>query len=240
MLNSPDHLSMSGLLFKSRNYYESYPVIISCARSSSVRFPNKHIQVLNNGMTVIENLLDNVRKTSMLAVIAIPYEDFNSELHDHLRILQAKYEFCIYFGSKSDVLGRMTAAANALHKFCNIDPIIRVTADCPLASNSLIIDMHEGWKICDTPILSNVFPSRTFAKGLDVELISYEFINYLNGLNLTKEEREHVTKYVYDKKSDLVTEFSNNGKYDGNKSTSLCVDNPKDISIINRYLANRR
>lgn len=100
-----------------------------------------------------------------------------------------------YFrGAEMDVLSRYYGAA------CEYaaDIVVRVTSDCPLIDPDIVDDVIASYK--EIPDLidyaSNVFPERTFPRGLDVEVMAFEALVRATREDDNKAWREHVTVYL--------------------------------------------
>jgi spore coat polysaccharide biosynthesis protein SpsF (cytidylyltransferase family) len=99
----------------------------------------------------------------------------------------------VFRGDEKNILDRYVQCARQ-HTPENV---VRITGDCPLI-NPLIIDLViEEHELCNTDYTSNVFPIRTYPKGLDVEVMTYETLYYLWSQSLTDYEEEHVTAYIH-------------------------------------------
>src|SRR5581483_4678811 len=93
-------------------------------------------------------------------------------------------------GPLEDVLGRYVLAAREL----DADPVVRITADCPLADPGLVAEMLEVYRAA-SPLavyVSNVCPP-TFPDGLDVEIVARAALERADREGADPAEREHVT-----------------------------------------------
>lgn len=100
-----------------------------------------------------------------------------------------------YFrGPEEDVLARYHQAAIARRP----DAIVRITADCPLIDPASVDEVIAVYK--------NEFPQwdyvsnslqRTFPRGLDTEIFSFEALDKAAHHATNQNEREHVTVYLY-------------------------------------------
>ena len=115
------------------------PGIIIAARSGSSRFPRKHLQPFR-GTTVLRSCVDRCAATGLRVIVAAP--DFDN---DYYRVTEqgeiASY-FCLEDDElerigEADVLRRLVLAAES-H---DIDPVIRITGDCPLPEPALALEM---------------------------------------------------------------------------------------------------
>lgn len=163
------------------------------ARSTSTRLPGKSLEILDT-KTMTGHVLDasynaaryinrGTHKHGIEAVVAllVPNNDpLADQFNDHL----------IYEGSEHDVLSRYMLAVHDLQP----NYTVRLTGDCPLLSPPLISKhvmcaVKDGLDYC-----SNVTDGcRTFIDGWDVEVVSFELMNWLDKYATSKSDREHVT-----------------------------------------------
>lgn len=96
----------------------------------------------------------------------------------------------VFRGSESDVLGRVFGAAGA----ADADLVVRVTADCPLVAPEVIGSIVERAVSEDLDYASNTI-DRTFPRGLDVEVFTFESFERVHSESREPHHREHVTPY---------------------------------------------
>lgn len=98
----------------------------------------------------------------------------------------------VYRGELSDVLARYVGV---IQKW---DPqvVVRLTADCPLASALVIDHVISEFLASDSDYASNTL-TPTYPDGLDVEVVRSEVLQWLNESTNDLSEREHVTLGVY-------------------------------------------
>lgn len=95
-------------------------------------------------------------------------------------------------GSEEDVLDRYYQAAMK----SNSDVVIRITSDCPLIDWQLLDRMVNEFVDGDFDYISNVLTKRTYPRGLDVEVFSFEVLKKMWESCEEKREREHVTTRI--------------------------------------------
>ena len=98
----------------------------------------------------------------------------------------------VYRGSLDDVLGRFVGAIAAYGP----DTVVRLTADCPLASPSVIDAVIAHFMQSDVDYCSNTL-TPTFPDGLDVEVVRAKVLTEVAQITTDRAEREHVTLGVY-------------------------------------------
>ena len=98
----------------------------------------------------------------------------------------------VYRGSLDDVLGRFVGVIAAYAP----DTVVRLTADCPLASPCVIDAVIDHFIESDVDYCSNTL-TPTFPDGLDVEVVRARVLTEVAEMSTDPAEREHVTLGVY-------------------------------------------
>lgn len=198
------------------------------ARMSSTRLPGKILLPIM-GRPLLYYLVAQLRKmASNVKVVVLT----TTSPHD-----DSVVSFCnasnldYYRGSEEDVLGRYYHAAEKYPS----DLIIRITGDCPLIDPDLINQMIKIYQEADLPydLLSNVI-NRTFPRGQDIEIFSFDALKraYHNSQDVS--EREHVTMHFY-KNPSLYRLKSFEGGVDLSQYR-WTVDTIEDFRLIKRLL----
>lgn len=160
------------------------------ARMGSTRLPSKVMKPFC-GHPMIYWVIAGVSEAKRVDKIAVatstnPENDTLAEYIESLGI-------DVFRGSEANVLDRYIQCA----KQYNPENVVRITGDCPLI-NPIIIDLViEEHELCNTEYASNIFPRRTYPRGLDVEVMTYGTLYYLWSQSLTDYEEEHVTVYIH-------------------------------------------
>lgn len=158
----------------------------------------------------------------IVATTNLPEDDLVQEFCERNNIL-------FYRGSSEDVLSRYYEAAN---KF-KTDIVIRITSDCPVIDPLIVDNMLEYFftenQLSALDYLSNVLP-RTFPRGLDTEIISFNSLARSYNEATLQLEREHVTPYIYNHPEKFsIKYFVNEKNYSFHRWT---VDTEKDFRLI--------
>jgi len=97
-------------------------------------------------------------------------------------------------GSEDDVLDRYYRAALAF----KADVIVRITSDCPLIDSEIVdlVISEFSTYYPEVEYVSNTLV-RTFPRGLDVEVMSFEALKKAWQEDHNPAWREHVTPYIY-------------------------------------------
>ncbi len=197
--------------------------IIIQARMGSTRLPGKIMKkILNKPM--IDYLIERASKSKMIDDIIVATSDTkeNKELVDFLKAKSVKY----FIGDENDVLSRYYYTAK---KF-NIDNIIRVTADCPLIDATIIDDTVKKYYKDKVDYASNIFP-RSFPKGLDTEIFSFNSIEKAFNEANSLYDREHVTPYIRESGKFDISNISYEKDY---SYLRLTVDWEEDFKLISK------
>lgn len=163
------------------------------ARMGSERLPGKVLKSLH-GHSILHWVVSRVRQSQFISqvVLATTISPKDDEIVKACRELNVD----VYRGSENDVLERSYEAAVA-H---NADVIVRICSDCPLIDTSIIDTMLEYFivknKTSKLDYLSNTL-ERTFPRGLDAEIMSFNALKRAYEEGKQPAEREHVTPYIY-------------------------------------------
>ena len=197
------------------------PAIIVQARLESTRFPGKVMADIN-GKPMLHRILERLKKSRFIPTIIVATANEGIARYCAVHDLAAHY--IADEREKEDVLLRMTNAAH----FYQVNPIVRVTADCPLLDIDLIdrmfMEVKPGYDY-----ISNVI-RRSFPYGTDAEIIPKDVLFWLNRNTEELRHREHVTLWIrenFDKVSALSVENEEDYSY-----YDWRVDYPDDLEII--------
>jgi spore coat polysaccharide biosynthesis protein SpsF len=161
------------------------------ARMGSTRLPGKVLKpVLDKPLLfyLTERLARVKEADSFVILTSTKHED------DVIVAFCEKNEIPYFRGPEEDVLARYYHAALARHP----DAIVRITADCPLIDPKSVDDVISTYKN-EYPKWDYVSNSlqRTFPRGLDTELFSFDALEFAAKNAIDPSEREHVTMYMY-------------------------------------------
>lgn len=175
--------------------------IITQARSNNKRLHRKVLLEVGN-KTLLQYHLERLLVLDIPCIVAttIKKED------DKIVEIANSNGWGVFRGDELNVLSRFYKCA-LQNKF---DFIIRVTSDCPLID---IDSIRNGIEVLKTnmdkkTLISNTFPIRTFPKGMDFEIFSFELLEESFKNANQNEHKEHVTPYIYNdlnKKVNFVT-----------------------------------
>lgn len=165
--------------------------IYAQARMGSTRLPGK-IMMPVMGKPLLEYFVERllqVKEADQIAILTTtqPADKVIEEF------CQQKGITC-FRGPEEDVLTRYYQAAELFQP----NAIVRVTADCPLIDpdviNQVIRTYRDHFPAYD--YISNCL-ERTFPRGFDTEIFSFNALKIAYKEAKNPEEREHVTPYIY-------------------------------------------
>lgn len=200
------------------------------ARTSSKRFPKKVLAKIEK-KPMIWHIIQRVKLIPSVQQIALITSD---KKEDKILLKIAKDAGIIGFsGSLSDVLGRHYKCALEY----DADPIIRITADCPLIDSKIVEEMIKFYLEHDYDYVSNIL-KRTFPDGLDVEIFSLKVLQRMYNNAKLKLEREHVTMFIKNNiKKFKAFDFTNREDLSGFRWT---VDEKEDLRFVRKIYAEMR
>ena len=169
-------------------------IAILQARMTSTRMAGKVLAPLH-GQPMIVRQLERLRRAATLDGIVVatstdPSDDALVEALAKARPLIG--DVPVVRGPLDDVLGRFVLAMQA-HPG---DAVVRLTADCPLASPEVIDRVVTAFHASGADYVSNTMKA-TYPDGLDVEVVRASVLAEVAAEATDPPEREHVTLGVY-------------------------------------------
>lgn len=159
------------------------------ARMTSSRLPGK-VMSLVNGTPMIGIQISRIRQSrgldNLLVATTVNKED--DVLVEYLNSISVD----VYRGSITDVYSRFREITEKFQP----RSFLRMTADCPLVMPELIDEMIQDFLNIPTDYLSNTLVPM-YPDGLDLEIVDSGAFKKLKQLELSIEEREHVTIGIY-------------------------------------------
>ena len=167
------------------------------ARMGSSRLPGKVMRPIL-GKPMLWHIVTRVRLARSIneVVVAVPDDEGNQVLR----------RFCDdqgipwFAGSETDVLDRFQKAATQYRG----DPIVRITADCPLADPQLIdtlIELYWTGKYDHVGVAAGagaeLLREGRFPDGLDAECFSFDALDRAWREAVDPRDREHVTRFIW-------------------------------------------
>lgn len=201
-------------------------VCIIQARIGSTRLPGK-VLIPIMGKPMLQQVVERVAKSRLIDKIIIATT--HKPQDDPLAALCDASQWSYYRGSEDDVLDRYYQAAKQNHA----DVIVRITSDCPLIDPS-VLDLVVATFLSTAPTVdyaSNVVV-RTYPRGLDTEVFSFNALERAWSDDKAPNWREHVTPYIHQQpglfRLQHVVNPVDYSRY------RLTVDTPADMALIQR------
>jgi spore coat polysaccharide biosynthesis protein SpsF len=166
-------------------------VCIIQARTGSTRLPNKIFLDLE-GKSVLARVIERVKNSKLInkVVVASPDSSENDAIEEFIK--KDFPEVGVYRGSENDVLDRYYQAA----KRFNANIIIRITSDCPLIDARVLDKVIQAFIDKKVDYTANVLGKRTYPRGLDIEVFSFDALEKMWKEAKESDDREHVTLYL--------------------------------------------
>ena len=178
------------------------------ARMGSSRLPNKTMKLIDEKIPMLEQVIDQIKfcKEFDKIVVATTTNKEDNQIFDFVK----KLEIPCFRGSEKDLLDRYYMCA----KNFSLKTIVRITSDCPLIDPEITDKIVSEFKSNKYDFTSNTI-TRTYPRGLDVEVFSFTALEEAWKNAKLPSEREHVTQYI---------------KKSNNQSLCLNVENTNDLS----------
>jgi len=198
------------------------------ARMNSTRLPGKVLLPIDDNFTVLHHMINQLKYSKLINSIFIATTNLPD---DDIIVEEAKKLNLKYFrGDSDDVLDRYYRCAK---KF-NCKNIIRLTSDCPLIDPEIIDEMITNYKSENFDFFTNVL-NRTFPIGTDVEIFSFNVLEYMWNNATLSSEREHVTLFVKNQKTDYkIGNFENSEDL---KNIRITLDRKEDLILIRKIIS---
>lgn len=161
------------------------------ARMGSTRLPGKVLADIA-GQPMLARVVNRAMRTKSISDVVVATTEHATD--DAVVDLCKEWGWHSFRGSEEDVLDRYYQSALAFEA----DIIARITSDCPLIEAE-IIDRVAGELLRrpqEVDYASNSL-TRTFPRGLDVEVISFAALEKAWQQDRNPAWREHVTPYIW-------------------------------------------
>lgn len=209
------------------------PTVIVQARNSSVRFPNKMVNLLGDNLIIEWVLKRLIRAKAVGSIILATTENKCDEI---LIEIGLALNLNVFTGSEVDVLDRFERAANCY----SAETVIRVCADNPFVDPDEIDRLVENFNHskCDYAFNHLNRLNSGYADGFGAEILSKDSLDRITKIATGADHREHVTKYIWDNPCEFsifpviapdALRFPNM-RFD--------VDSPKDLEYLRILVSN--
>jgi len=210
-------------------------VCIIQARTGSTRLPGKVLKQIK-GKTILYYVIERVKQSKFVDQIIIAT---TTNKKDDVIIEEAKKLKVDFFrGNEEDVLSRYYYTA----KEFNADIVVRITSDCPLIDPKTIDKVIKYYlENKEYSLVTNAGAdnkNRTYPRGLDTEVFSFDVLNKAFKNATEKYQREHVTPYIYENpKRFNVYYLKAKGKLK-RPDIRVTLDTKKDFKLISKIISH--
>jgi spore coat polysaccharide biosynthesis protein SpsF len=163
-------------------------VAIIQTRMGSTRLPGKVLKDLG-GKTVLGRVVERLQGCRAIDELLIATTDHPAD--DAIIAECRKISVAVSRGDQDDVLDRYFRAA----QLAKAEVIVRITSDCPLIDPEVTDKTVTAFLHAKPDYASNVL-TRTYPRGLDTEVFSFDALGHAWQHARKPYEREHVTPYI--------------------------------------------
>lgn len=209
--------------------------IILQARTGSTRMPEKVILPFHEENSILDLLLEKVKKLGAPAVLATT----SNPSDDRICLLAARHQVSVFRGSENDVLDRFIQAARQF----GFQKIIRVCADNPfldLAGMKILIERfgQEDADYMSFRLAGNK-PSILTHFGFWTEAVTLAALEKAQSLTSEKLYHEHVTNYIYSNPQSFKVQFIQADSLVFSRTDiRMTLDTPEDFRIQQEIFAS--
>lgn len=197
--------------------------IITQARMTSTRLPGK-VMLQASNKSLLQHHIERLQWSGLPIHIATTTNETDTPIVNFCDRFHIPY----YRGEEHNVLKRYYECASNQQ----LDIVIRCTSDCPLIDGRMIkvaVQQYLEWN--NENIYYSNCQVRTFPRGFDFEVFSYNALKDAYSNATQQPELEHVTPYINQNKSGkiMLKHFLNavdESRY------SVTVDTPADYTLI--------
>ena len=194
---------------------------------TSTRLPGKILKEAK-GRPLLDYHTDRLKQTGFELVIATT----TNATDDLVAAYATKKNISLYRGDEQNVLSRFYEAAVKY----KLDIIVRVTSDCPLIDPHLIRNSMEKYlKLNNSRLYMSNALERTFARGFDFEIFSFELLEEAYRNAIAAPDLEHVTPYIWNNRAGNV-EFYHVKQNADHSNLRITVDTEDDFSLIRELI----
>lgn len=203
--------------------------IISQARMTSTRLPGKVLKKIGE-KTVLDYHVERLQLFGYPLFIATTTNSSDDPIIDFC----LQHNLLFFRGDEQNVLSRYYGCA----KENNLDVIVRVTSDCPLIAPELLENGIETYLKSQDPYLylSNAL-ERTFPRGFDFEIFSFDLLERAFKEATKPEDLEHVTPFIHQNRTGDI-HFSHFRNNEDKSAYRITLDTPEDFELLRILIEN--
>ena len=193
------------------------------ARMGSSRLPGKVMMNVDEKNTLLHHIIQQLKFSKLVNNIIIATT--TSEKDDSIVDFATKMNLKHFRGEVDNVLDRYYQCA----KNFSISTIVRISADDPLIDPTIVDKVIEKFYSNSYDYVSNTNP-RTFPQGNEIEVFSFETLEFAWKNAKKISEKEHVTPYIYNNKEKFRMANVENSK--NLSSLRWTVDTQNDLDFV--------
>jgi len=199
------------------------------ARMSSSRLPGKVMKKVDDENPLLFYVINQLKFSQLIEKIVVATT--TKKVDDKICDFVMKQNLDCFRGSELDVLDRFYKCA----KQFSFSTIIRIPADKPLIDPTIVDEILKFFQTNSYDYVTNFLVS-TFPSGTEVEVFSFKALEKAWKNAKLPSEREHVTPYMYNKKTKLKIWNIENEK--NLSHFRWAVDKMEDLKLV-RILISR-
>jgi spore coat polysaccharide biosynthesis protein SpsF (cytidylyltransferase family) len=197
------------------------------ARTGSHRLPGKVLADVC-GAPLLHRVVQRVAEARTLGRIVIATTSKPED--DAIAEFCVEHDLACFRGAEDDVLSRVTRAALAFE----IDPVVRITADCPFVCPGAIDDLVSALRSADADYAT--YDVATVHEGIDPFRLRY--LARANALCLPSDEREHLALLVRRNRANVrVVRAKATDGFAAREGLRLSIDEPADLAFARAVVA---
>lgn len=202
----------------------SQPGIVVQARMGSSRLPGKVMQELA-GAPALARLFERLRRVKCVSAIVLATS--TQQADDVIaNFVLGTPDIKLWRGPEQDVLKRYADAA----RHFNLDPIVRITSDCPLMQPDVIEQVMDAFLAMPGCGYADNIRTRTFPHGFDVQIASRTALEIADAEACKQAEREHVMPFLMARPDRFPATYVQAAE--DHADLRLTLDYPEDLALI--------
>lgn len=205
-------------------------VCIIQARMGSTRLPGKVLKEID-GNPMLQYTIENLRNSQLIDQIILATSILDKD--DPLEEFANEIGVDLFRGSEEDVLSRYYHAA----KENNADIVVRITGDCPLIDYRITDQVIQLFLDNEADFAANNI-ERTFPRGVDTAVFSFDALEKAHKNAEKEEEREHVVPYIKETHQNefKLTNYEAEGKF-RRSDIRITVDEEDDFKLVKEIIS---
>lgn len=202
-------------------------VAIVQARMGSTRLPGKVLRPIV-GKPMLTHVLDRLERVANIDRVVVATSSHEREA-PIVELVDGRPLTDLFRGSETDVLARYRYAAESF----GARTVVRITADCPLIDPGVVEACVAAFLAGSGEIdyLSNSL-ERTFPRGLDTEVLSFEALESAFKEAVVEADREHVTPFIWRQPERF--RLANFAAQEDHSELRLTVDTADDLRLVRK------